>query len=467
MSLKKRAVQLCLLAVFGLMLGGIWKADTDTSDQLLRFAFTMHSDHDSIVRAYYAEGEEPVFSEQRSSAAACKADAEETLKFDIPANSSVIRVVVSDQPADVKLSDFSLAFHDTLFDMSGYSFSAPEDTEHVERMETENQQLHVVTGQHEGTLVYRMDPVLQADTVKKALAPFTAALKWFGTAVVLLIAVISFRKFNALIEIPCEVIANRKLVLTLARNDFRTRYSGSVLGTVWAFIPPVVTVLLYWFVFEKALHAGSQAARSGISVPFVFWLIAGLVPWFYFQEVMVTASNALLEYNYLVKKVVFHISILPMVKVVSSVFVHLFFVAAAIVVGCIFGFYPGWHTLQLLYYFLCMAAFVTGFSYFSSAIVVFFRDFTHLISIVMQVLVWVTPIMWNIDSGAFPPILVRILKLNPVFYIVNGYRDALITRRWFFEMPGLTVYFWTVVFLTCGFGFLIFRRLRPHFADIL
>ena len=116
--------------------------------------------------------------------------------------------------------------------------------------------------------------------------------------------------------LPGEIYKNRKLVFSLAKNDFKTKYAGSYFGTIWAFIQPIVTICVYWFVFGLALRNGSDKG-----VPFVLWLIAGLIPWFFFQEGLIGGTNALLEYNYLVKKVVFNIRILPVVKVFSAVFV--------------------------------------------------------------------------------------------------------------------------------------------------
>jgi teichoic acid transport system permease protein len=124
-----------------------------------------------------------------------------------------------------------------------------------------------------------------------------------------------------------EIISNRKLIWDLSKNDFKTRFAGSYLGIIWAFVQPIVTVLVYWFVFEKGMHASGINLRSGITAPFVLWLIAGLVPWFFFQEVLSGGTNALMEYSYLVKKVVFQIDILPIIKLISALFVHLFFIA--------------------------------------------------------------------------------------------------------------------------------------------
>ena len=117
-----------------------------------------------------------------------------------------------------------------------------------------------------------------------------------------------------------EIIQNRRLIRTLAKNDFKTKFSGSYLGTVWAFVQPVITVLIYWFVFDMAIGARAQI-RGELPLPYVLWLVAGIVPWFFFSDCLSAGTSVLNEYNYLVKKVVFHIDILPVEKIFSSIFV--------------------------------------------------------------------------------------------------------------------------------------------------
>lgn len=268
---------------------------------------------------------------------------------------------------------------------------------------------------------------------------------------------------------PVEIYRDRKLIWSLSKSDFKTRFAGVYLGTIWAFIQPIVTIFVYWFVFEKALHTPGSQTRQGINVPFVCWLMAGLMPWFFFQDAIIGGTNALMEYSYLVKKVVFKISILPVVKVISALFVHIFFLALTVVVCWVYGFEPDLYTLQIIYYAFCMIALVTGLAYATSAIVVFFRDMSQIINIILQVGVWVTPIMWNLDSmkNDMSPVVLTILKLNPMYYIVNGYRNSVIYKTGFWEYPWQTLYFWifTIVFLWLGTT--IFKRMRVHFADVL
>ena len=265
-----------------------------------------------------------------------------------------------------------------------------------------------------------------------------------------------------ILALPAELYQNRKLVLSLAKNDFKTKYAGSYLGIVWAFIQPIVTILVYWFVFSVGLKAVTVS-----DYPFLLYLVSGIVPWFFFQDALNGGTNALIEYNYLVKKVVFKISILPIVKIISALFVHVFFVVFALILCACYGYTPSLYTLQIIYYSICTFLLVLGLVYATSAIVIFFRDLTQIISIFLQVGVWLTPIMWDINMLSSHPWLIKLFKLNPMYYVVTGYRDSMLGHVGIWNHASWTIYFWVVTILLFGLGSVIFKRLKPHFADVL
>ena len=269
---------------------------------------------------------------------------------------------------------------------------------------------------------------------------------------------------KTIFSLPADVWKNRRLVLKLAKNDFKTRYAGSYLGAVWALIQPIVTILVYWFVFS----VGVKPSMEGVDAPFVLYLVAGIVPWFFFQDSLNGGTNALIEYNYLVKKVVFNISVLPIVKIMSALFVHCFFVAFTILLYMLYGRFPDVYYLQILYYSFCTVVLVLGLCSATCAVVVFFRDLAQIINIALQVGIWFTPIMWIAENVLVDhPLLWKALKLNPVYYVVTGYRDALIYKNWFWERPLWTLYFWCFTAAAFLFGSWVFRRLKIHFADVL
>ncbi|MCM1045110.1 MAG: ABC transporter permease [Candidatus Gastranaerophilales bacterium] len=297
--------------------------------------------------------------------------------------------------------------------------------------------------------------------------PDEELLKKILSCVVITLACVIFVKlYDKITVLPMELYQNRHLIWKLAKNDFKKRYAGSYMGAVWALAQPVVTVAMYYIVFDRIFGSSGPTVRGDTEVPFVLFLTAGLVPWFYFNEALNGGTNALLEYNYLVKKVVFKISILPIIKIVAATFIHLFFVCVLLIVAAVYGYYPNIYMLQLIYYSVCLFIFVLALSYTTCAVVVFFRDLSQIINIVLQIGMWATPILWDINSleGSW---IVTLLKLNPMVYIVNGYRSAIYEQEWFFGDFFSTMYFWIATVVLFGLGALVFKRLKVHFADVL
>lgn len=259
-----------------------------------------------------------------------------------------------------------------------------------------------------------------------------------------------------------DLYANRKLLIQFSLNDFKAKYAGSMFGIFWAFINPIVTVITYWLVFD----VGLKSPMTDGTYPFITYLLTGMVPWFFFSDVLTSGTNALREYSYLVKKVVFNIKILPTAKLLSNLYTHLFFIAVAVVVCVINGIYPTFKTFELIYYLFCMIMFLTGLTWITSAIQPFFADITQFIAMIMQILMWASPVLWS--PNQFPEKVQFFFKLNPLYYVITGYRSAFFSEpTWFFDRPVLSLYFWaiTIIMLVLGSG--MFNKLKPHFSDVL
>lgn len=291
------------------------------------------------------------------------------------------------------------------------------------------------------------------------------AKKVISCSVIALACGVFIKLYDKITQLPLELWQNRHLIWKLAKNDFKKRYAGSYMGAVWALVQPVITVVMYYIVFDKIMGTGGGGLRDSGEVPFVLFLTAGLVPWFFFNEAWTNATNALREYDYLVKKVVFKISILPIIKTIAATFIHVFFVLILLIVAAIYGYYPTVYTLQLVYYSACLFIFVLALSYTTCSVVVLFKDLSQIINIILQIGIWATPIMWNMEglSDGWKVVI----KLNPLVYIVNGYRDSIYGQRWFFEDFFSTMYFYVVTAVLFGIGAVIFKRLKVHFADVL
>ena len=266
--------------------------------------------------------------------------------------------------------------------------------------------------------------------------------------------------YNRCYELAKEVFLNRRLIYKLAKNDFKTRFAGSFFGMFWAFVQPVITILIYWFVFSVGFRSAAEA-----NLPFALWLTAGMVPWFFFSEAWSGATNSLIEYSYLVKKVVFKISVLPIVKVMSAIFVSLFFHAFMCIMFIGSGYFPDQYWLQLVYYLFCNFALALSLSYLTCSIIPFFKDLSQIMNIILQMGIWITPILWNINI--LPQTWRWVMKINPMYYIVQGYRNVFGEKVWFWQDITWTIYFWAVVGALFVAGNLLFKKMRPHFADVI
>ncbi len=265
---------------------------------------------------------------------------------------------------------------------------------------------------------------------------------------------------NILISFIKSIWKQRHLIFTMAVREVKAQYVGSSLGFLWTVIQPIVMITVFWFVFSIGFKA-----RPMNDVPFVVWLTAGLAPWYFFSEIISGSTGMVVAHAHLVKRTIFSSHILPVIKVFSAFVTHCIFLGVLLVL-IVFQQQPFLFSfLQIGYYCFCLVFLSLGISWITSALNVFLRDVGQIVAVVLQVGFWVTPIFW--DIGMMPENVQRYLKLNPVFYIVQGYRDSLITGVPFWHHGTYTLYFWCIALVAFLSGAIIFKRLKPQFSDVL
>ncbi|WP_026510164.1 MULTISPECIES: ABC transporter permease [unclassified Butyrivibrio] len=252
-----------------------------------------------------------------------------------------------------------------------------------------------------------------------------------------------------------------KLILSLVKNDLKSRYSGSALGIVWAYVQPLITVLVFWYVFQVGFRNPPVN-----NVQFILWFVAGYIPWTFFNDGLLSSTNVFYEYSYLVKKMKFKVWQLPIIKVLSSLCIHLFLMLFVIFLYLIYGYKPTIAWLSVPYYSLCVMMLLVGLSYLVGAVSVFFKDAAQLVNIILQLGFWMTPVFWAPESMNAK--VIKVLRFNPLYYIFEGNRDALIEGRGFWQQsPMMTLYFWIVVAVLILLGMKVYKTLRIHFSDLL
>lgn len=250
-----------------------------------------------------------------------------------------------------------------------------------------------------------------------------------------------------------------RTLIQLSRNDIKSKYSNSLLGIVWAFAMPLVTILVFWYVFQlgfKNLPVGDA--------PYILWFSAAYIPWIFFVDITTAGCNSLVEYSFLVKKIKFDIEYIPLLKLISALFVHLFFIVFLVIMYVIYGYSISGYNLQIFYYTFATCALGLGLTWLLSSITVFFKDMNSLFSVIIQIGFWVTPILWNEETMVNETVK-SVLSLNPMHYIVNGYRDSLLFHEGFWNNPKETISFWGITVFIWILGRIVFKKLSPFFAD--
>lgn len=257
-----------------------------------------------------------------------------------------------------------------------------------------------------------------------------------------------------------DILKDRSVLWGLAKNDFKAKFVSSFLGGTWAFIQPLVTLLVFWFVFQVGFKNPPVQ-----DVPFIIWFAPAYLVWSFFSETLMSGTNCLIEYSYLVKKVNFRVSMLPLVKIISSTFVHVAFVVFICCMLLICNVPLSVFNFQVLYYFFCVCMLLVGFCWMLAAVAPFAKDVIHVVGVVIQIGFWLTPIFWSAEN--MDPWVQSVLKVNPMFYICQGYRDCFINHIWFWERGYINLFFWGETIFCFVAGAYLFRKLRPQFADVL
>lgn len=428
-----------------------------SDSQQIEMTLEIDSNQEESYQVFYSETMN--FTEENSiGSEVIEKNKTESISFEVPTNSKFLRIDLGGNPSDIKIKKLYFKYFKKKnidienIDVSGINM--------IQEIKQKNNMFEINTNGSDPYIIINIENY-ELGNFYQSVSTNVILLKKIALCVLFnIISIVFYFLFDKFSIVPIELYRNRKLIMKLSINDFKTKYAASYLGITWAFVNPIITVLLYWFVFQ----VGFRTATVG-KVPFVLWLISGLIPWFFFSEALTNATSSLIEYNYLVKKLVFKISILPIVKVISSLFVHAFFLLFTIIIFMVNGYYLDAYSIQIIYYLFCMIVLILGVSYMTSAIILFFRDLGQIINIFLQIGMWMTPIMWNYEI--IPSKFIWVFKLNPMYYIIEGYRDSLIDKVWFWQHFNTTIYFWIFTFICVILGTIIFRRLKVHFADVL
>jgi len=247
---------------------------------------------------------------------------------------------------------------------------------------------------------------------------------------------------------------------TMAIREIRSRYVDTIGGLIWALVHPLLVILVYWFVFSvgfKITHPGG--------VPFILVFLSGFIPWILFNETLTSNINVLQNNSHLVTKTVFPTEILPMVPLLVSLVTHGVMLVVLLIVMFVSDVSYSIYNFQFLYYLFALTVLILGFSWLFSSINLFFHDTGHIVQAVLPLWFWLTPIVWFREM--IPQKYQWFIDLNPLVYIVEGYRKSFIYHAPFWEDLHSGAYFWGIGLGVFVVGGLVFRKLKPEFAEVL
>lgn len=255
-----------------------------------------------------------------------------------------------------------------------------------------------------------------------------------------------------------EHIQYKDQIFMLAKSDLIKTYRGAALGWAWAIVKPLITLFVFWFGFTVGLRHGKPIE----GYPYFLWLVAGFLPWFYMQELIVGGSTCIRKYSHLVTKMKFPISTIPTYTSLAHLYVHLALLAVTIVLFMCFGFMPDIYFLQIPIYMLAMFMFFTIWSLLSGMLSCISRDFQNLVRSISTAIFWMSGIIYNVENIESKWVRV-LLKFNPVTVISSGYRRVFIYKKWFWQDKVSMVCF-TITF--CVFLILALRTYKTMRKDI-
>jgi ABC-type polysaccharide/polyol phosphate export permease len=248
----------------------------------------------------------------------------------------------------------------------------------------------------------------------------------------------------------------RLLIQSLVGRELKARYRGSLLGFFWSFVNPLLLLLTYGLVFTYMLPVGRQPDLE----PYFLFLFCGILPWTWFGSSVLEASGVLIAGGNLIKKVLFPAEVLPVVTVLANLVHFLFGLPILLAFLAVMGHLTPW-ALLLPLVILVQLILTVGLALLVSALTVHFRDIQNILSHLLHIWFFSTPILYS--YAAVTPTMRRVIRLNPMTHIVVSYQQLLFIGN-FDHLRGLLLA-GLVSLVIFALGAFLFERLRDTLAE--
>ena len=258
-----------------------------------------------------------------------------------------------------------------------------------------------------------------------------------------------------------EQIKNFYLIRRLSVYEMKSANSNNYLGILWEIINPMIQISIYWFVFGFGIFNKKDMENT----PFFPWMISGIVVWFFVNQATTQTSKSIYSRLTMVSKMSFPMSVIPTYVIFAKLYQHLMLLAVIILILAGTGFVPTVYIIQLPYYMFATVALLFSFGLITSTLATIIRDVQNMVVSLIRVLFYLTPILWILDATQHPTI-VQIMKLNPLYYIIEGYRASLLGKSWYLAVNWeYSLYFWGVTIVFFLVGSYLHVKFRDRFVD--
>ena len=258
------------------------------------------------------------------------------------------------------------------------------------------------------------------------------------------------------------------LIRRLSIFELLSENNDNYLGIAWELITPVFQIAIYWFVFGYGIRQRADIYLSEtMSVPFLYWMIIGMVTWLFFYQSIIQGSKAIYTRIRMLAKMNFPMSIIPTYIVLGRYYAHVGMLIIVMVIFNLSGYYTSIYMLQVLYYLICLFAFTLSVALVMSTLSTIIRDIQLFLQSILRMGLYISPILWPVDTiSTSNQTIGTIMKLNPLYYLIEGYRHAFFGLGWHaIENLNYTIYFWSITILIFSFGSILHLKFRRHFID--
>ncbi|MGL5417386.1 MAG: ABC transporter permease [Clostridium sp.] len=258
-----------------------------------------------------------------------------------------------------------------------------------------------------------------------------------------------------------EIRGNWYRAYSIAKYELMSDMKDTRLGVLWKIINPLIQIFTFWFAFGLGIRNGKPVN----GVDYFEWMIVGLIVWFFISPSLISGVKSIHSKTNVITKMKFPTSILPITAVLKELYNHLFMLLITIILLVLRGNIPSTYNLQIIYYLFCAISFAISMNMVISVLNMITRDVSKIVSACMRMLMYLTPILWTMDN--LPQWIQNIMRLNPIYYIVEGYRNSLLFKNSMFGNMDEILIFWSITIGLFLLGCSLMYKFKHKLIDLI